>query len=73
MLNVIARVITSRDARSLTGSFLQSIVMVVFRDDKSVADEFKAWQFWHIRQHSPKQRILDIGEGEMQIQVPVLH
>lgn len=41
--------------------------MVVFRDDKTIEDEMKAWEFWHSRQHSVKQRILDIG-----MQVPVI-
>ncbi|XP_017302885.1 protein downstream neighbor of son homolog, partial [Diaphorina citri] len=36
-----------------------SIVMLMFREEKSPEDEIKAWQFWHSRQHSVKQRILD--------------
>ena len=36
--------------------------MVVFRDDKSLEDERKAWEFWHSRQHSYKQRVIDIGK-----------
>lgn len=39
----------------------QSVVMLVFREEKSPEDEIKAWQFWHSRQHSVKQRILDAG------------
>lgn len=35
--------------------------MLVFRDEKSEDDELKAWAFWHSRQHSAKQRILDAG------------
>jgi len=35
--------------------------MLVFREEKSPDDEIKAWQFWHGRQHSVKQRILDAG------------
>jgi transcription factor CP2-like protein len=31
----------------------------VCREGKSSEDELKAWQFWHGRQHSVKQRILD--------------
>lgn len=34
----------------------------MFREEKSPEDEIKAWQFWHGRQHSVKQRILDAGE-----------
>ena len=36
--------------------------MLMFREEKSPEDEIKAWQFWHGRQHSVKQRILDAGE-----------
>jgi transcription factor CP2-like protein len=34
--------------------------MVVFREDKSYEEEIKTWQLWHKRQHSPKQRILEV-------------
>ena len=30
-----------------------------FREGKTQEEELKAWQFWHSRQHSVKQRILD--------------
>lgn len=36
--------------------------MLMFREEKSPEDEIKAWQFWHSRQHSVKQRILDAGK-----------
>lgn len=39
----------------------QSVIMLMFREEKSPEDEIKAWQFWHSRQHSVKQRILDAG------------
>ena len=42
---------------------LQSVIMVLFREDKTPPDEMKAWDFWHSRQHSIKQRIIDIGEN----------
>ncbi|XP_052123726.1 protein grainyhead-like isoform X1 [Frankliniella occidentalis] len=38
---------------------VKSVVMLMFREEKSPEDEIKAWQFWHGRQHSVKQRILD--------------
>lgn len=38
--------------------------MLMFREEKSPDDEIKAWQFWHSRQHSVKQRILDAGKSE---------
>jgi len=34
--------------------------MVVFREDKTYEEEIKTWQFWHSRQHSAKQRILEV-------------
>lgn len=40
----------------------QSVIMLMFREEKSPEDEIKAWQFWHSRQHSVKQRILDAGK-----------
>ena len=38
---------------------VRSVIMVLFRDGKSPDDEQKFWQYWHSRQHSTKQRILD--------------
>lgn len=46
---------------SLLPFYLQSVIMLMFREEKSPEDEIKAWQFWHSRQHSVKQRILDAG------------
>ncbi|KHJ76058.1 CP2 transcription factor [Oesophagostomum dentatum] len=34
--------------------------MIVFREDKTYEEEIKTWQFWHSRQHSAKQRILEV-------------
>ncbi|XP_073999665.1 grainy head isoform X3 [Rhodnius prolixus] len=45
--------------RPLKTQTVKSIVMLMFREEKSPDDEIKAWQFWHGRQHSVKQRILD--------------
>ncbi|XP_014243535.1 protein grainyhead isoform X1 [Cimex lectularius] len=45
--------------RPLKAQTVKSIVMLMFREEKSPEDEIKAWQFWHGRQHSVKQRILD--------------
>jgi len=39
---------------------VKSVIMLVFRDGKSQEEEIKAWQFWHQRQHSVKQRIIDV-------------
>lgn len=41
------------------GQTVKSVVMLMFREEKSPEDEIKSWQFWHARQHSAKQRILD--------------
>ncbi|KAL5016848.1 hypothetical protein ScPMuIL_006437 [Solemya velum] len=51
-------------------STVKSIIMLVFREDKSLEDERKAWEFWHGRQHSFKQRILDIDTKNSQGVVP---
>ncbi|XP_022694090.1 protein grainyhead-like isoform X3 [Varroa jacobsoni] len=45
--------------RPLKNTPVKSLIMLVFREEKSAEDEIKAWQFWHSRQHSAKQRILD--------------
>ncbi|XP_033738957.1 grainyhead-like protein 2 homolog isoform X4 [Pecten maximus] len=50
--------------------FAKSVIMVVFRDDKSLEDERKAWEFWHSRQHSYKQRVLDIDTKDSQGVLP---
>lgn len=53
-------------------SFLfQSVVMLMFREEKSPEDEIKAWQFWHGRQHSVKQRILDAGKCSINIDIKI--
>ncbi|XP_066158269.1 protein grainyhead isoform X4 [Euwallacea fornicatus] len=45
--------------KQLKSQTVKSVVMLMFREEKSPEDEIKAWQFWHGRQHSVKQRILD--------------
>ncbi|XP_074604968.1 grainy head isoform X2 [Brevipalpus obovatus] len=46
-------------ATPLKSATVKSLVLLVFREEKIHEDEIKAWQFWHSRQHSVKQRILD--------------
>ncbi|KAK8388893.1 hypothetical protein O3P69_020683 [Scylla paramamosain] len=46
--------------KPLKSGTVKSMVMLVFREEKTQEDEIKAWQFWHSRQHSVKQRILDV-------------
>ena len=43
----------------LKSTTVKSVIMLVFREGKTVEEEMKAWAFWHSRQHSVKQRILD--------------
>uniref|UniRef100_A0A096MEK6 Grainyhead-like transcription factor 2a n=1 Tax=Poecilia formosa TaxID=48698 RepID=A0A096MEK6_POEFO len=40
----------------------QSVIMVVFGEDKSRDDQLKNWKYWHSRQHTAKQRVLDIAD-----------
>lgn len=35
--------------------------MVVFGEDKCQDEQLKNWKYWHSRQHTAKQRVLDIG------------
>ena len=42
-----------------TNAPVKTVVMVVFRDEKNQDNELKSWSFWHARQHTYKQRILD--------------
>lgn len=35
--------------------------MVVFGEDKCRDEQLKNWKYWHSRQHTAKQRVLDIG------------
>ncbi|KAM4736051.1 grainyhead-like protein 2 homolog [Anableps anableps] len=41
---------------------VQSVIMVVFGEDKSRDDQLKNWKYWHSRQHTAKQRVLDIAD-----------
>uniref|UniRef100_A0A183BNC9 CP2 domain-containing protein n=1 Tax=Globodera pallida TaxID=36090 RepID=A0A183BNC9_GLOPA len=46
--------------RPLKGLTVRSQVMVVFREDKSFDEELRTWMLWHKRQHSHKQRIIEV-------------
>lgn len=39
----------------------QSVIMVVFAEDKSREEQLRHWKYWHSRQHTAKQRCIDIG------------
>lgn len=41
----------------------QSVIMVVFSEDKNRDEQLKYWKYWHSRQHTAKQRVLDIGKA----------
>ncbi|XP_029927827.1 grainyhead-like protein 2 homolog isoform X2 [Myripristis murdjan] len=43
-------------------SIVQSVIMVVFGEDKSRDEQLKNWKYWHSRQHTAKQRVLDIAD-----------
>ena len=45
---------------ALSNKTVRSVIMVLFRDSKNPDDELKTWEFWHSRQHSDKQKVLDI-------------
>ena len=44
---------------------VKSVVMLVFRDAKNPDDEVNAWEFWHQRQPTSKQRIIDAETNNM--------
>ncbi|KAL3079769.1 hypothetical protein niasHS_014051 [Heterodera schachtii] len=44
----------------LKGLTVRSQIMVVFREDKTFEDELRTWMLWHKRQHSHKQRIIEV-------------
>ncbi|XP_069579695.1 grainyhead-like protein 2 homolog [Brachyistius frenatus] len=59
----------SRSERSTTGgselqrdSLVQSVIMVVFGEEKCRDEQLKNWKYWHSRQHTAKQRVLDIAD-----------
>uniref|UniRef100_A0A3Q4G6Q0 Grainyhead-like protein 2 homolog n=1 Tax=Neolamprologus brichardi TaxID=32507 RepID=A0A3Q4G6Q0_NEOBR len=39
-----------------------SVIMVVFGEDKVRDEQLKNWKYWHSRQHTAKQRVLDIAD-----------
>uniref|UniRef100_A0A8C4N1W4 Grainyhead-like transcription factor 2a n=1 Tax=Eptatretus burgeri TaxID=7764 RepID=A0A8C4N1W4_EPTBU len=42
-------------------SKLRSVIMVVFGEDKNRDEQLKYWKYWHSRQHTAKQRVIDIA------------
>ncbi|CAL8235573.1 unnamed protein product [Boreogadus saida] len=43
-------------------TIVQSVVMVVFGEDKCRDEQLNNWKYWHSRQHTAKQRVLDIAD-----------
>ncbi|CAN9514050.1 unnamed protein product [Ophioblennius macclurei] len=43
-------------------TIVQSVVMVVFGEDKGKEEQLKNWKYWHSRQPTAKQRVLDIAD-----------
>nr|XP_020462375.1 grainyhead-like protein 2 homolog isoform X2 [Monopterus albus] len=43
-------------------SIVQTVIMVVFGEDKCRDEQLKNWKYWHSRQHTAKQRVLDIAD-----------
>ncbi|XP_029361196.1 grainyhead-like protein 2 homolog isoform X2 [Echeneis naucrates] len=43
-------------------TIVQSVIMVVFGEDKCRDEQLKNWKYWHARQHTAKQRVLDIAD-----------
>jgi len=52
---------------------VKSVVMLVFRDAKNPEDELNAWDFWHQRQPTNKQRIIDAETNNMTDQCGISH
>ncbi|KAK6295043.1 grainyhead-like protein 1 homolog [Coregonus clupeaformis] len=41
---------------------VRSVVMLVFGEEKLTEDQLKNWKYWHSRQHTAKQRCIDIAD-----------
>ncbi|XP_012993944.3 grainyhead-like protein 1 homolog [Esox lucius] len=41
---------------------VRSVVMLVFGEEKFTDDQLKHWRYWHSRQHTAKQRCMDIAD-----------
>ncbi|RUS90145.1 hypothetical protein EGW08_002112 [Elysia chlorotica] len=56
--------------RIIKCSVVKSVIVLTFREEKPMDEERRAWEFWHGRQHSYKQRILDIDTKNCQGVLP---
>lgn len=53
---------TMGDSELQENSVVQSVIMVVFGEDKCRDEQLNNWKYWHSRQHTAKQRVLDIAD-----------
>lgn len=53
---------TTGGAELQRDSVVQSVIMVVFGEDKGRDEQLKNWKYWHSRQHTAKQRVLEIAD-----------
>lgn len=53
----------SQDWGSQRPLCLQSVVMVVFDNEKVPVEQLRFWKHWHSRQPTAKQRVIDVGES----------
>ncbi|XP_043836949.1 grainyhead-like protein 1 homolog [Dromiciops gliroides] len=49
-------------------SKVRSVIMVVFAEDKTREDQLRHWKYWHSRQHTAKQRCIDIADYKGKLQ-----
>jgi len=56
-----------------TSTRVSSIVSVVFGDGKPEAEQLKHWKYWHSRQHTTKQRVIDIADYKESAMVSNIH
>lgn len=52
----------STDVQKLNGTRMKSVIHIVFGDQKSEEEQLRHWKYWHARQHTVKQRIIDIAD-----------
>uniref|UniRef100_A0AAV2MAU5 Grh/CP2 DB domain-containing protein n=1 Tax=Knipowitschia caucasica TaxID=637954 RepID=A0AAV2MAU5_KNICA len=58
----VQRRLSNQGAEGQQDTVVQSVIMVVFGEDKSRDEQLKNWKYWHSRQHTAKQRVLDIAD-----------
>ena len=50
---------------------MQSVVMVVFDNEKGPAEQLRFWKHWHSRQPTAKQRVIDVGDKIKEIKAKI--